>query len=97
MSQSHFKITVEDGTMLEVKIDKAKRVLLVLFIFFHGMAEHMDRYQELVEALNTQGYDVVRHNHRGHGKEIDENERGHFNSMNQIVDDAYEIIGDIIS
>lgn len=56
------------------------------------MAEHMDRYQELVEALNTQGYDVVRHNHRGHGKEIDENERGHFNSMNQIVDDAYEII-----
>ena len=59
---------------------------------FHGMAEHMDRYQELVEALNTQGYDVVRHNHRGHGKEIDENERGHFNSMNQIVDDAYEII-----
>ncbi len=33
------------------------------------MAEHMDRYQELVEALNTQGYDVVRHNHRGHGKE----------------------------
>ena len=33
VSQSHFKITVEDGTMLEVKIDKAKRVLLVLFIF----------------------------------------------------------------
>ena len=33
VSQSHFKITVEDGTMLEAKIDKAKRVLLVLFIF----------------------------------------------------------------
>ena len=24
VSQSHFKITVEDGTMIEVKIDKAK-------------------------------------------------------------------------
>ena len=89
MSQSHFKITVEDGTMLEVKIDKAKSTIGIVHLF-HGMAEHMDRYQELVEALNTQGYDV-RHNHRGHGK-IDENERGHFNSMNQIVDDAYEII-----
>ena len=92
MSQSHFKITVEDGTMLEVKIDKAKKSTIGIVHLFHGMAEHMDRYQELVEALNTQGYDVVRHNHRGHGKEIDENERGHFNSMNQIVDDAYEII-----
>ena len=92
VSQSHFKITVEDGTMIEVKIDKAKKSTIGIVHLFHGMAEHMDRYQELVEALNTQGYDVVRHNHRGHGKEIDENERGHFNSMNQIVDDAYEII-----
>ena len=25
VSQSHFKITVEDGTMIEVKIDKAKK------------------------------------------------------------------------
>ena len=54
------------------------------------MAEHMDRYQELVEALNKVMtlLDII----TGHGKEIDENERGHFNSMNQIVDDAYEII-----
>ena len=39
------------------------------------MAEHMDRYDELVNALNIQGYDVLRHNHRGHGKDIDEVER----------------------
>ena len=25
MSQSQFKITVEDGTMIEVKVDKAKK------------------------------------------------------------------------
>ena len=35
---------------------------------------------------------MLRHNHRGHGKDIDEVERGHFDNMSQIVDDAYEIV-----
>ncbi|WP_398570922.1 serine aminopeptidase domain-containing protein [Staphylococcus aureus] len=30
---------------------------------FHGMAEHMDRYEALVQSLTQQGYDVIRHNH----------------------------------
>ena len=34
MSQSQFKITVEDGTMIEVKVDKAKKSTIELFIFF---------------------------------------------------------------
>ncbi|WP_409323753.1 alpha/beta hydrolase [Staphylococcus caprae] len=92
MSQSQFKITVEDGTMIEVKVDKAKKSTIGIVHLFHGMAEHMDRYDELVYALNLQGYDVLRHNHRGHGKDIDEVERGHFDNMSQIVDDAYEIV-----
>ena len=92
MSQSQFKITVEDGTMIEVKVDKAKKNTIGIIHLFHGMAEHMDRYDELVNALNIQGYDVLRHNHRGHGKDIDEVERGHFESMSQIADDAYEIV-----
>ncbi|MEJ7183122.1 alpha/beta fold hydrolase, partial [Staphylococcus caprae] len=58
---------------------------------FHGMAEHMDRYEALVQALTHQGYDVIRHNHRGHGIDIDENERGHYDEMNIIAQDAYEI------
>ncbi len=92
MSQSQFKITVEDGTMIEVKVDKAKKNTIGIIHLFHGMAEHMDCYDELVNALNIQGYDVLRHNHRGHGKDIDEVERGHFESMSQIADDAYEIV-----
>lgn len=92
MSQNQFKITVKDGTMIEVKIEKAKKKTIGIVHLFHGMAEHMDRYNELVEALNIQGYDVLRHNHRGHGKDIDEKERGHFDDMLQIADDAYEIV-----
>ncbi|PTU87184.1 lysophospholipase [Staphylococcus pasteuri] len=92
MSQSQFNITVEDGTMIEVKIDKANNETIGIVHLFHGMAEHMDRYDELVKALNLQGYDVIRHNHRGHGKNIDEKERGHFDDMSQVAADAYEIV-----
>ena len=85
MGQSAYKITVEDGTTLEVKVDKANIATYGIIHIFHGMAEHMDRYETLVNALTHQGYDVIRHNHRGHGKEIDEKERGHYDSMNQVV------------
>lgn len=91
MSQQSFKITVEDGTMIEVKVDKAKIATFGVVHIFHGMAEHMDRYESLVQALTHQGYDVIRHNHRGHGIDIDESERGHYNDMHTIAQDAYEI------
>lgn len=34
----------------------------------HGMAEHCLRYAPLAEFLHHQGYQVVTHNHRGHGE-----------------------------
>ena len=70
MGQSAYKITVEDGTTLEVKVDKANIATYGIVHIFHGMAEHMDRYETLVKALTHQGYDVIRHNHRGHGKRL---------------------------
>lgn len=84
------KMTMTDGTMLETKVDRADREAVGIIHIFHGMAEHMDRYEPLVNKLNTRGYHVIRHNHRGHGKEID-SMRGHFNSIAQVVKDAYEV------
>lgn len=91
MSKNEFKITVSDGTMLEVKLDKAKNETIGIVHLLHGMAEHMDRYDPLVESLNQQGYDVLRHNHKGHGKELEESDRGHIDNMSQVADDTYEI------
>src|SRR5699024_5827621 len=91
MSGNEFKITVTDGTTLEVKLNKAKKDTIGVIHLLHGMAEHMDRYNALVESLNQQGYDVLRHNHRGHGIDIESYERGHIDSMEQVADDTFEI------
>lgn len=39
-------------------------------IISHGMAEHMGRYKWLAHQLNSDGFHVVGHDHRGHGKWI---------------------------
>ena len=36
----------------------------------HGMAEHKERYQPLMEYLADLGYVVGIHDHRGHGQSI---------------------------
>ncbi|MDU0419554.1 alpha/beta fold hydrolase [Staphylococcus simulans] len=91
MCPNTFKVTVEDGTNIEVKLDKANKTRIGIVHIFHGMAEHMGRYDTFVESLNQQGYDVIRHNHRGHGKDIDESTRGHYDSIENVAADAYEI------
>ncbi|POY94519.1 alpha/beta hydrolase [Staphylococcus pseudintermedius] len=84
------KIAVTDGTMIEAKVDRTDYEAVGIVHIFHGMAEHMDRYVTLVDKLNQQGYHVIRHNHRGHGCDVD-GIRGHFDSITQVVQDAFEI------
>lgn len=35
---------------------------------FHGMVEHIDRYDDFAKYLNSQGYVVAGDDHRGHGR-----------------------------
>ncbi|AVQ36322.1 alpha/beta hydrolase [Staphylococcus kloosii] len=91
MGQNNLKITVADGATLEVKLNKAKKSTIGVVHIFHGMAEHMGRYDELVAALNQQGYDVIRHNHRGHNEEELEKNIGHIDDFDQVAEDAFEI------
>ena len=35
---------------------------------FHGMVEHIDRYEEFAYYLNSKGYVVAGDDHRGHGR-----------------------------
>ena len=72
-----------DGTKLRIgkSGEGDKHVLLV-----HGLAEHIDRYDHVIEALNAAGWSVTAVELRGHGKS--EGKRGHVDSWGQYLDDV---------
>ena len=61
----------------------------------HGMAEHIGRYNWLIEKLNNDGYHVISIDHRGHGNRIGDNPKGFFddqNGWNLVVEDLSLLI-----
>lgn len=55
----------------------------------HGMSEHCERYHEFARFLNKQGFEVIAHNHRGHGERTP---LGHFAN-----DNGWELVLDDVS
>lgn len=56
----------------------------------HGMAEHAQRYTEFAQYLNSCGFNVVAHNHRGHGALAQGELQGHYadtNGWQKLLDD----------
>lgn len=91
MAEKQFKLTVQDNTNIEVKVNFTDAESKGIVHIFHGMAEHMERYDKLASAISAHGFDVIRHNHRGHGINIDESTRGHYDDMKQVISDAIEV------
>lgn len=63
MAEKQFKLTVQDNTNIEVKVNFTDVDSKGIIHIFHGMAEHMERYDKLAHALSKHGFDVIRHNH----------------------------------
>lgn len=82
-------ITLKSGAKREIMYFKASHSIGNMQIL-HGMAEHMGRYIQVAEYFNQQGYHVLLHNHEGHGN-VDQDEKGHFDSIQSLVDESYEI------
>lgn len=60
----------------------------------HGMAEHMDRYDPLAQALCEAGYIVVGHDHLGHGPTASKEDLGYFGAKDgwdHLVEDAQAV------
>lgn len=60
----------------------------------HGMAEHKERYVDLMEYLCTNGYICVINDHRGHGATSEEKDWGYFSDNGDgsaIVNDAVAV------
>ncbi|MFC3419655.1 alpha/beta fold hydrolase [Salinicoccus hispanicus] len=55
----------------------------------HGMAEHMGRYSEMMTWFAMNDCMVIMHDHRGHGE--DDQDLGHFDNFNLLVEDALAV------
>ena len=65
------KIKASDGLILDAiysKVDNPKALIVII----HGMVEHKERYQELLEVLNKNSYSAIIADLRGHGKSIND-------------------------
>ncbi|WP_342600773.1 alpha/beta hydrolase [Psychrobacillus sp. FSL H8-0483] len=63
----------------------------------HGMAEHIDRYDEFAQFLVGKGFIVSGHDHRGHRKTAEKNgQLGYFadeDGFNRVTEDVREVLG----
>jgi alpha-beta hydrolase superfamily lysophospholipase len=95
MTRSITTVTAIDGRRIQVNcwLSATPKATIQLC---HGMAEHINRYEEFAQFLHQQGYDVITHNHRGHG----ENEvLGHYcneDGWSKIIQDIVDIQEHII-
>lgn len=67
MNKNSTTITTSDGRNIKVTTWTSPQAKAYLHIC-HGMAEHIDRYHEFAESMVSQGFNVLYHNHRGHGE-----------------------------
>ena len=88
----NIKIKASDGLILDAiysKVDNPKALIVIV----HGMVEHKERYNELIEVLNNNSYSTIIADLRGHGKSInDEYQLGMIGSIDQMVDDVYLVM-----
>ncbi len=77
------------GQKLTCRVWKPEGTPKAIVQIVHGMAEHIDRYDGVAEALAAAGYAVVGHNQMGHGPETPL--RGYFgkeNGWQNLLDDV---------
>ncbi len=60
-------LIMADGCRLHLRRWPAAVASLGTVQIVHGLGEHIGRYEAVAAALNAAGWDVVGHDHRGHG------------------------------
>ncbi len=84
-------LTNTDGHDIFIRLYEANNPKGIVHIV-HGMAEHSYNYLDFINFLVDNGYTVVAHDHRGHGKSIsDKYPNGYMRLSEELVDDTYAV------
>ena len=84
-------LTNYDGHDIFLRLYEVANPKAIVHII-HGMAEHSYNYLEFIQYLNSNGYTVIAHDHRGHGKSISEKyPTGYMRLTEEVIDDVYAV------
>lgn len=82
-------LTATDGTRLRLREWPHENPRGTVFLV-HGLGEHIGRYAAVAAQLNTWGWRVVGHDHRGHGRS--EGARGRVPAADTLLRDLAEVM-----
>lgn len=79
----------QDDTLIYTKINDVMEAKANIIIV-HGLAEHLDRYDELTNYLNEHNFNVIRFDQRGHGRSG--GEPTFYSHIDEIVEDLTIVV-----
>lgn len=82
----------KDNTKLYMKVNDVQEAKANIIIV-HGVAEHLDRYDEITGYLNDNGFNVIRYDQRGHGRS--EGKQTFYSNSDEIVEDLEAVTNDV--
>jgi alpha-beta hydrolase superfamily lysophospholipase len=88
------KLTAKDGLSLYWKGWLPDHTPKAVIHLIHGYADHIGRYQNVVNELIPAGYAIFGNDHRGHGKS--EGKRGHVESFQDFINDERQFALEVI-
>ena len=94
MKKTVYLTSKQDELKLHVLLMEPEQSPKGIVQICHGMAEHKERYEPLMQMLCNNGYISVIHDHRGHGKSVkNASDLGYFydDSGKAIIEDAHQV------
>ena len=94
VNEERFSIATPNRPDCEVVVWAPESAPRAVIQIFHGMAEHIARYERVGRELAAMGYAVAGHNHRGHGPETPDDRLGYFyekDGWRKIVEDGHAV------
>ena len=83
-------LTAFDGTSIFLRTWTPEQPPHAVLMIVHGLAEHAERYQYVVDAFLQKGYVIYGHDHRGFGKSG--GIRGHWEHFDDVLKDMDRVV-----